>query len=293
MTDPFITIIVPTYNEGPYLAQCIQSLLQQSYPAFELIISDDCSSDATQEIVQSFNDPRLIYLRNATRSGVSITRNNAIQRARGEYIFFTDGDCHADPHWLESGLEVFRQHPGCVGVEGKIYYVRPDYIPTYSDRVVENLTGGEYMSASIAYRRDVLLKTSLFDPVLYRHQDLDIALQMMEFGEIIFAPEMVIFHVYKKWNLRSYWNYAISARCIVLLYKRHRQKLPKAMVRNGIYAPDKLLTMLFPPIVALMLLVKKFKSADDFKLLLLIYPRIVYERLLLWQTCWQERIFLL
>ena len=286
-----ITVVVPVHNEKKYVEQCITHILQQTIRDFELIVSDDGSDDGTQKIVQSFADPRISYIRNERQMGVSATRNQAIQRARGEYIFFTDGDCLVEPDWLEQGLKVFAQHD-CVGVEGKLFFVAQDYHPVYSDRVVQNLHGSVYMTANMAYRRDVLLQAGLFDPALKRHQDLDLALRVKRFGEIVFAPEMIVRHAHTKWTPQSYFRLAKAAYSVAHLYKRHAGRVPQLSISHRIYAPEKILAILFPPSVLLTLFLYRYKTIDDYVLFLLMYPRLVYERILLWRACWAEKVFL-
>lgn len=287
-----ITVVVPVYNEKKYIEQCIVSILQQTVRDFELIVSDDCSDDGTEQIVKGFNDARITYLRNKRQMGVSTTRNNAIQKAHGEFIFFTDGDCVVAPNWLEEGLRVFKQND-CVGVEGKLFFVSQNYRPVYSDRVVENIEGSAYMTANMAYRRVVLLQAGLFDSALKRHQDLDLALRVKQFGEIVFAPDMVVCHAHTKWTPQSYFRLARAAYSIVHLYKRHAGRVPQLSISHRVYAPEKILAILFPPSVLLTVFLYQYKSLDDYILFLLMYPRLVYERLLLWRACFAERVFLI
>lgn len=96
-----VSIIMPTYNCGRFIAESIRSVLAQTYTNWELIIVDDCSNDKTEDVVASFDDPRIHYLRNEQNEGAALTRNRALREAKGRYIAFLD----SDDLWLPTKLE--------------------------------------------------------------------------------------------------------------------------------------------------------------------------------------------
>ena len=87
-----VSIIMPNYNSEKYLQETIQSVLDQTYQNWELIFVDDCSTDKSLEIVQSFVDERIRVFQNDTNSGAAISRNYALKVARGKWIAFLDSD---------------------------------------------------------------------------------------------------------------------------------------------------------------------------------------------------------
>lgn len=96
-----VSIIMPTYNCGRFIAESINSVLAQTYTNWELLIVDDCSADNTAEVVASFKDPRIHYQRNERNSGAAVTRNTALRLVKGKYIAFLD----SDDLWLPEKLE--------------------------------------------------------------------------------------------------------------------------------------------------------------------------------------------
>ena len=97
------SIILPTYNRAPRISKAIESLLQQSYTDWELIIIDDASEDDTASIVEHFlSDKRIRYSRNETNQERCHSRNRGIQEAKGEYICFLDSDDYHLPNHLET-----------------------------------------------------------------------------------------------------------------------------------------------------------------------------------------------
>ena len=78
-----VSVIMPTYNCGRFIRESINSVLAQTYTAWELLIVDDCSTDETQSIVRTFNDPRIRYMRNEENIGAALTRNRALREVKG------------------------------------------------------------------------------------------------------------------------------------------------------------------------------------------------------------------
>jgi glycosyltransferase involved in cell wall biosynthesis len=95
---PLVSVILPTYNRASMLPRAISSALNQNYSNIELIVIDDCSSDETETVVRSFEDPRIIYERLEKNSGGSAARNFGIEISLGEFIAFLDDD----DEWLGS-----------------------------------------------------------------------------------------------------------------------------------------------------------------------------------------------
>lgn len=89
---PKISVIMPAYNTEKYIAEAIDSILGQTYGDFEFIILNDCSKDRTEEIILSYKDPRIVYIKNEENLGVAATLNKGLALAKGEYIARMDAD---------------------------------------------------------------------------------------------------------------------------------------------------------------------------------------------------------
>lgn len=89
--EPLISVVMPVFNTERYVAEAIESVFAQTYKNVELICIDDCSSDDTLHILNSFGS-RIKLLQNTERSGIARTRNRGLQVANGEYIAFIDAD---------------------------------------------------------------------------------------------------------------------------------------------------------------------------------------------------------
>ncbi len=90
--SPLVSVILPTYNRGKLVSKSINSVLNQSYNNFELIIVDDGSTDQTEKIINSFNDNRIVYLKHNYNKHASAARNTGIAKSKGEFIAFLDDD---------------------------------------------------------------------------------------------------------------------------------------------------------------------------------------------------------
>lgn len=96
-----VSIIMASYNTAQFITETIQSVINQTYSDWELIIVDDCSTDDTEKIVSSFDDPRIYFYKNSSNRGAAVSRNRAIKLAIGEYIAILD----SDDVWLPEKLE--------------------------------------------------------------------------------------------------------------------------------------------------------------------------------------------
>lgn len=101
--NELVSIITPCYNSARFIGETIESIQAQTYQNWEMIISDDCSTDNTREVIAPYmeQDSRIKYICNEKNSGAAITRNNALRIAKGGWIAFLD----SDDLWLPEKLE--------------------------------------------------------------------------------------------------------------------------------------------------------------------------------------------
>ena len=129
---PTVSVIIPTYNHAHVLGRSIQSVLNQTFQDFELIIVDDGSTDDTESLVNRSSSNKIKYVRHQGNQGRSVTRNTGIQLAKGDYIAILDADDEWMPEKLEKQMKVIRTAPPEVGVvytKFKQYDRFGDYVP--------------------------------------------------------------------------------------------------------------------------------------------------------------------
>jgi glycosyltransferase involved in cell wall biosynthesis len=284
-----VSVVMTVRNVGATVVECLHSILNQTFHNFEIIIIDDFSTDQTNSLIQELADERIKHFKNEKWLGIAPSRNKGIKLASGANIFFTDGDCIVSNNWIEIGLESLKT-TNCLGVEGRILYVSENYKPTFSDHVMENTKGGNYMTGNMAYKKTALEYVGGFDERLTYLEDRDIAFRIRRYGKICFNPEMIVYHPQAKMTPRKLIASAALIKNRVILYKKFHQK--EFMLWHIVY-PQNLAKLLFPPLIFSSLFSKRFESPEDFRLLPFMYIYVVCQRLHLWKESARAKILLI
>jgi teichuronic acid biosynthesis glycosyltransferase TuaG len=171
------SVIIPCYNGSPFIAEAIQSVLDQTVPVAEIIVVDDGSTDGSASIAQGFGPPvRVIRRKN---SGVSEARNCGIREAKGEWIAFLDADDLWRTDKLEKQFFKAKQSYDFVycdainfGACEKLASRRMDYTTLYEGNVFEHLVVRNFVTTSgVIVRRAILERTELFNPQFFLAED--------------------------------------------------------------------------------------------------------------------------
>ncbi len=163
-----VSVILTTYNRARLVAEAIDSILQQTFQDFELIIVDDCSSDATENVIAAFTDKRLRYFKNDSGRLVAVNRNYGIAQARGEYIAFCDDDDLWRPEKLERELREFEGEdpPGMVCANGISFDATGDLKVMHGDKINDSsFTLKSLLRYNPVICSSVILKKSVIDDV--------------------------------------------------------------------------------------------------------------------------------
>lgn len=108
---PKVSVIMPVYNAGGYLKIAVESLLNQTYVDFELLAIDDCSTDGSLDLLQSYKDCRIRILKNEKNLGQGLTRNRGLGEALGVFVAFMDNDDVSHPDRLKRQVEYLDLNP--------------------------------------------------------------------------------------------------------------------------------------------------------------------------------------
>lgn len=113
--EPQISVVMPAYNSKDYIAEAIDSILNQTFKNFEFIIINDGSTDNTGEIIKEYEkkDDRIVYLENEENRKISYTRNRGMENAKGPYIAFMDSDDISLPERLQKQIKYMEENPEC------------------------------------------------------------------------------------------------------------------------------------------------------------------------------------
>lgn len=112
--DPLVSVILPTYNHAHFLNRAIRSVLDQDYTNYEVIVIDNHSQDNTDEVVQSFVDPRVTLLKIHNNGVIASSRNMGIQAAKGEWLAFLDSDDWWSSNKLQNCIEHINDKTDCI-----------------------------------------------------------------------------------------------------------------------------------------------------------------------------------
>lgn len=118
---PLFSVIIPLYNKAPYVRKTVESVIEQTYKEWELVVVDDGSIDGSGDIVKAIHDNRIRLVRQ-DNAGVSASRNRGVAESTAPYICFLDADDWWEPTFLEEMARVIERHPNA-GIYGTSYYI--------------------------------------------------------------------------------------------------------------------------------------------------------------------------
>ena len=183
---PLVSIIMPCYNQGAFLAEALDSVLAQTYTNWECIIIDDGSKDNTAEVAKLYSakDSRIQYLYQEN-SGVSAARNNGIAHSKGEYLLPLDGDDKIAPKFLELTLqEIIKDRNIRVVYTDVQYFGERNDAYKLPDFSIERLMGQNILCVTALFRREDFDKTGGFnDNMREGFEDWDFWMSMFQDGK--------------------------------------------------------------------------------------------------------------
>lgn len=189
MTEPLISIVMPAYNAENTIKDAIQSVINQTYRNWELIIVDDCSKDNTCDVIKTYLIPngKIRLLQNQHNSGVSITRNCGVSATNGNWIAFLDSDDMWMPDKLEKQLNIIRQNRNA-----DLVYTGSSFIDTagnpsgYILHVPKNISYTKLLKQNLISCSSTLIRKELIlkYPMQYddMHEDYAVWLQILKNG---------------------------------------------------------------------------------------------------------------
>lgn len=181
--SPLVSVLIPTFNREKFIGEAIESVLEQTFQDFEIIVVDDGSTDRTAEVIKSFPADKLIYIHQPNR-GRSNARNHALSLAKGRYIAFLDSDDLYLPGKLELQVSYLEDHPEAGMVYTSAYCVDEHGI-SMNHYYLANVSGWIYKQIAfyvpvtitlptVMVRREVIDKVGVFDEKMERFEDTDI-----------------------------------------------------------------------------------------------------------------------
>ena len=250
---PRVSVIIPSYNNANYIARAIDSVLNQTYRDFEIIVVDDGSTDNTKDIVSSYPNP-VKYLGQDNR-GPSSARNAGIAASRGEFIAFLDSDDYFMKPNLEMKMSFLESNPRAGWIYSDWQYVNDEGSPLkkgsskfkYSDKKLtgeifeELVRSRNFISpCTVVVRRSVLDDVGHFDTVIPSQEEYDLWLRIsLQYAAYYIDKVLVFVTVHPKSLSRDFTKWANGNAVIVEKLKhlipqnfRDREKLLNKMLAD-------------------------------------------------------------
>ena len=215
--NSLISVLMPVYNGQQYLAEAIESILNQTYKHFELLLLDDGSSDNSAQIITCFKDSRIVYIKNETNKGLIFTLNRGIGSAKGTYIARMDADDVSVANRFEKQILEFEKDENLV--------ICGSFIKTFgngSEEFVSHIpvTNAQILSSiffvcpfahpSVMIKKDSLLRLNEFYREDYKHsEDYDLWSRLVFVGNSKNIPEFLL-------------NYRIHDKQVSIVFEDHK-----------------------------------------------------------------------
>ena len=233
---PRVSAVIPTHNRAGEVGRAIQSVLNQTFQDFEIVVVDDASEDDTEKTVRGFEDRRIRYIRHAVGKGDAAARNTGIRNATGEYIAFLDDD----DEWLSEKLRLQVQFCEAGGPElGGVHTARWTIITATGKRSLLSLAGRSpndlnrnwITTSSMLLRRRCFESVGLFDERMPSTSDYDLWIRIsQEFRLGYIGDPLVNYYVHENGLSR---NPARKIRGLEMLVAKHRDFFATSVTDNS------------------------------------------------------------
>lgn len=217
--NPIISVILPVYNGEKYISKSIESILNQTIKDFELIIINDGSTDNTDDIICSYDDSRIIYLKNDTNLKLIRTLNIGLENSKGKFISRIDADDIAFPNLFEKQLQIFN----------KYYYV--DFINVRTYLMSEDESRYYKSKTTISVNHDVHQHIIFFQNMI-SHPGLMIKSKIIKKFRYSNNPQIPVEDVHLWYRLLKHNYYCYTIDDYLLYYRKAQFGLNKTQRRN-------------------------------------------------------------
>jgi len=226
VTDPHVSVVIPTRNRPEDVHRCLASMAWVSYPCWDVVVVDQSDDERTEAVVQDFMEvlPNLTYY-HTREKGAARARNAGIAATVGEVIAFIDDDCVARTDWLDQVTATLQRYPQASLVFGAVesapHDSRQHYITVYKPRKEKVAQGSKSflhtqgLSANMCVCRDALRQVGLFDTCLGPGsgvfsgggEDIDLLYRSLAAGlQVVYTPRVAVEH----YGVRDYKSGSVT-----------------------------------------------------------------------------------
>ena len=240
---PKLSVLVPVYNAAPYLKMALDSIVDQSFSDFELLIIDDGSSDSSLEIARGYEVDARVKVRSRENRGLVETRNELIDWAQSEWIVWMDADDISKEDRLQAQYDfIFNNSENYVCVGTFAQCIDPlgnnlnieKYPKSHREIVELQMLGGGIRFATTIMRKSVAIDVGGFRGGFRMGEDLDLLIRMGERGKL--ANIDTIFYFYRqhlKSTVSTFGSNWVACRSLIVSLARERQECGSDRLQRG------------------------------------------------------------
>lgn len=198
--QPLVSVVIPTYNRPDLLKRAIQSVSEQTFQDFEIVVVDDGTEERAKEVVDTFDDDRIRYIEHEENKGSSAAKNTAFRAAKGKYIAILDDDDYWEPEKLGRQVHALEGAPSDVGFSftagREIFDERegitkaPEGINNYHDLSLRSFSA--IIDSSLVFKRSLLDTVGMYDESLPTHTGADFVIRLTKHAQGIGINESLV-----------------------------------------------------------------------------------------------------
>ena len=194
--SPLVSVLMSVYNGQDFIAKAIDSILCQTFTDFEFLIINDGSTDLTDSIVKSYQDPRIYYLKK-NNTGLTSSLNYGIKLSKGKFIARMDSDDFSYPKRLELQVQVIRQNPkiGLVASRARLFDNGHESItPFYTEEQIMQMIKFQnpIVHSSVMISKELFKSVGLYNEIYQTTQDYDAWIRLSEISKLIILDQILV-----------------------------------------------------------------------------------------------------
>lgn len=236
-----VSVVLPAYNAASTIRESINSVIEQTFSDWELIIINDGSNDNTDSIIRSFIDKRIIYLNNAVNRGLIYTLNRGFSLAQGKYIARMDADDICLPKRLEKQVAFMEKHPDVVvcGTQIKYFGTKSSRYKKLKfpldNRALKDMLAMStcFAHPSVMIRRSVLVSNNVTYDLDYKNaEDYSMWIDLSQYGNYANLSESLLLYRISDTQISQLYNPQTIRSVIACKKKYLRQHLDESLVES-------------------------------------------------------------
>jgi glycosyltransferase involved in cell wall biosynthesis len=243
-----VSVLVPSHNYARFLRRCIDSVLSQTYSAFELVISDDASTDDSDRVIRTYSDPRIVYEHQPKNLGMVPNWRRCVELSNGEFLILLGADDTLKPRMLESCVRVLESDPEIafchtasdfVTDEGKLVGVtgafQRSYVADGRSRIEAFLRGKRVVNSAAVFRRAPWESLGGWSSDYFNCMDADLWFRMLLRWKVAFIGERLV--RFRSHGQSDAWNIK-QAREDLKFLRSMFARLPSELAHLGSIEPE-------------------------------------------------------